>query len=125
MKVTRLQTLVAWACMSSVLSCCIRSVRWNRVDQFVDGLSCGMTANQLSDYARSFENAETFSRDRVGLAPLVVKHGGTNVECFFEGDLLRRVQVSWISAPAKRTVEATKNLCAAPVSNDVPRESKD
>jgi hypothetical protein len=87
--------------------------RWDRADEFVRGLRCGMTEAQIIRYAESFEGVEVTHPDSTNLPPLVLNHDSTRVRCWFEEEGLRWVQVAWISSPMKLTEGDRIDLCAS------------
>jgi hypothetical protein len=96
------------SCVCCSLFCCWR---WHRVDEFVGGLKCGMSRDDVRRYAENFNGTTVYDPERSNLPDLVVEHGDTHVGCYFSEGRLARVQVSWISKPTKRTMESERNLC--------------
>lgn len=91
------------------LLCCRR---WSRVDEFVDGLKCGMTSSEIESYARTFSGAYVSRPEPTNGPALVIGREGTYIGCWLSAGGLSEVQVSWISAPIQLTTEPTKRLCA-------------
>ena len=94
-------------------SCSLFCTRWRKTDEFVRGLKCGMSADDIRRYSQAFEGVSVYEPERTNLPGLVAEHSGTHVGCFFEGGKLRAVQVSWISEPMKRTTEPKRELCTS------------
>jgi hypothetical protein len=86
--------------------------RWQRTDEFVAGLKCGMTETEIRSYAQAFEGTEVYEPGGSNLPTIVVSHGGTRIGCWLEDGKLRSVEVSWIREPSKLKEEPRRNLCA-------------
>jgi hypothetical protein len=97
--------------LTATQTCALFYPRWERSDEFVIGLKCGMSSTEIQTYARQFAGCTTFAPDGPDLPTLVVQHGGTNINCFLEDDKLRAVQVTWISKPATRKTDEKRSLC--------------
>ena len=93
-------------------ACMFFPKRWDKADEFVSGLRCGMSADEIRSYALRFPQCLTFEPNSPSrTSELVVQHEDTDIRCFLEGGKLRAVQVTWISRPMKRTVEEERPLC--------------
>ena len=86
---------------------------WKDAEGFGKGLSCGMTVDDIRQYAARFEGTVVFTRQAGNLAGVVVAHGDTQIECWMEKNGLSRYEITWLSAPAKREVGPVVVLCAA------------
>lgn len=90
-------------------SCCCR--RWDDVDRFVAGLKCGMTREEITRYAGTYEGTVVYKPGPTNLPDLVVKHGETQVRCWLSEGKLQAVQVAWISQPMRYTTEERRDIC--------------
>ncbi len=95
----------------ALLSC---TSRWDKADEFVGRLRCGMTVADIEREAQRYRGTKVYPVGGVNMPDLVVKEGGTYVRCFFGAQGLRAVEVHWISEPAKITAEPRKELCTTP-----------
>lgn len=86
--------------------------RWQRADEFINGLRCGMSEAEIVQYASSFQGAEPARPESTNLPPLVINHDSTRIRCWFENGGLRWVQVAWISSPMKLTEAPRIDLCS-------------
>ena len=68
---------------------------WERADEFVSGLRCGMTVEEVRAYARDFEGADVRQENFKNSAPVVVTHGDTAIELWVENGNLQAAQITW------------------------------
>jgi len=97
--------------LGTAASCCCR--RWSRADELAAGLRCGMTRQEVKQYAGSYR--DLYINDHPGgtnLPHMVLVHSGTYINLWFDDDALRRVQVTWVSAPMKLSEDVPRDLCA-------------
>jgi hypothetical protein len=103
--------------LSLVLACHYRP--WSRADELVGGLHCGMTVEEIENYAREFGGVVALKRSASNAPLVTLEHKGTHVNCWGEQGRLRAIQISWISAPAVAQVSPRRDLCSGEVMADV------
>ena len=96
--------------IAASLAACTGAGRWERADEFVAGLQCGMSADEITRYSQQFSDTVVYSPGASNLPDLVVEHRGTKVACWLDKNGLHSVEVSWISAPMKLTTEPKKEI---------------
>lgn len=106
--------ILVTAALAMTLNACLGSERWDRVDDFVAGLHCGMSQSDITTFANGFDGVSTYVPGPSNLPGLRAKHEGTTVDLWFDDGGLRSLQVKWISAPMKLTEEPQKDLCQQP-----------
>ena len=90
-------------------SCCCR--RWDDVDRFVAGLKCGMTPDEITRYASTYDETDVYEPGGTNLPDLVGAHDETQVRCWLREGKLQAVEVAWISQPMRYTTEERRDLC--------------
>lgn len=85
--------------------------RWRDVDALAAKLRCGMTVQDVKNVAKRYSDTIVYPGRGVNLPDLVIQHGATNVDCYFDSGKLTAIQITWISEPARRKVEPRKELC--------------
>lgn len=68
---------------------------WERANEFVAGLRCGMTVDELRRYTQKYEGAKLIEEKFAGAAPLVVTHSNTAIELWTRDGHLVAAQVTW------------------------------
>ena len=91
---------------------CWSANRWERADDFVAQLRCGMDREQIDALVRSYPRLELHMPDS-NLAEwnLLAERGGTTIWMKLEEDALRRYQVSWIDTIKHRSSLPRVELC--------------
>lgn len=107
--VAALPTALFFSCLSPPW---VGSARpWANADDFIGGLHCDMTQEEIAEHARSFSRLQLHHPDeRQDL--LVGRKGDTLIDLEIDRGRLQTYQVSWTSGFTKQTVELKTDLCS-------------
>jgi len=96
--------------MIIALSC----ARWEKTDEFVNGLRCGMSADEVRQRATTFgakTHGDPFPPPNL---PIVyVSNGETTIECWFSDGRLVATKVWWTNVPTRIKSEPRRELCSS------------
>ena len=103
-----LRFVLMGALLSVVLGSC---GPWEKAEEFVKGLRCGMSREEVRVYAQQFEGTQVVERRAENYPPFVVVHEETRIGCWFRDDRLESVQIFWVSAPTTVSRKPVMNVC--------------
>lgn len=89
-------------------SCC---ERWERVDEYTGLLKCGMSESDVRMLANRFEGTSVVQPGPSNHPDIVVHHGGTQVQMWFDAQNLVSYEIVWINSPMDVLEEGKKMLC--------------